>query len=241
MVKMSMLAFVFAVAFGQPVQAGLIAYWSGNGTAQDSTGNHDGTLVNGTGYGAGMNGQQAFQFNGVNQYMSAPASTDFAFGNSAFSIGLWANFSEINNLPVVFIGNDEGPGNVNKWFFELGAGGGLGFHINSPGSGPIFIASPEAFFPTVGAWNYFAVTEIGGTYTFYVDGNSLGSATNGTSIPFANAPLTIGEAENALFFDGLIQDVQINSVPEPPSAVLASLGGLVILGYCRWRSRRARV
>jgi hypothetical protein len=244
--KSLILTFVFATCFVHPARAGLIAYWSGNGTANDSTGGHDGMLVNGAGYGAGLNGQQAFQFDGVNQYMSAPASTDFAFGNGAFSIGLYANFSEIKTGPIgqapnVFIANDEGSGNVNKWVFFYDGSGHLVFHINSPGSGPIFLSSPTTFFPTVGAWNYFSVAEIGGTYTFYADGNSLGSVTNGTSIPFANAPLTIGQAENLGYFDGLMQDVQISSIPEPPSAVLAGMAGLAMVAYRWWRSGRATV
>ncbi|MDE2507430.1 MAG: LamG domain-containing protein [Planctomycetota bacterium] len=244
--KSLILTFVFATCFVHSARAGTIAFWSGNGTANDSTGAHDGTLVNGAGYAAGLNGRQAFQFNGVNQYMSAPASTDFAFGHSAFSISLYANFSEvktgpITDIPNVFIGNDEGPGNVNKWIFFYDGSGHLAFHINSPGSGPIFLSSPTTFFPTVGAWNDFAVTESGGKYTFYVNGNSLGSVTNGTNIPFANGPLTIGQVEGAGYFHGLMQDVLISSTPEPSSVVLAGMGGLAILAYRCLRSRRATV
>jgi hypothetical protein len=208
-------------------------------------------MVNGAGYGAGLNGQQAFQFDGVNQYMSAPASTDFAFGTSSFSIGLWANFAEIKTGPItsapnVFIANTDGAGDLNKWIFFYDGSGHLVFHINSPASGPIFLSSPITFTPTVGSWNYYSVTDIGGTYTFYVDGNSLGSVTNGTSIPFANAPLTIGEANDgptghAGYFDGLIQNVQISSIPEPPSVVLAGLGGLTIVASRWWRSRQSAV
>jgi Concanavalin A-like lectin/glucanases superfamily len=241
-----MILVVLCISQTSPARAGLIASWSGNGNANDSTGAHDGTLVNGAGFGAGINGQQAFQFNGVNQYMSAPASTDFAFGTSSFSIGLWANFSEIKTGPItsapnVFIGNDEGAGTLNKWVFFYDGSGHLVFHINGPESGPIFLSSPMTFTPTVGSWNYYSVTDIGGTYTFYVDGNSLGSVTNGTSIPFANAPLTIGQAENLGYFDGLMQDIQISSIPEPPSVVLAGLGGLTMLAYRWWRSRQARI
>jgi len=91
--KLCLLLLVLCIGHTGSARAGLIASWSGNGTAKDCTGAHDRTLVNGAGYGEGLNGQLAFQFNGVNQYMSAPASTDFAFGNRAFTIGLWANFS----------------------------------------------------------------------------------------------------------------------------------------------------
>jgi hypothetical protein len=239
------LVLVCTLAFGfvQPVQAGVIADWSGNGTAVDSTGNHDGTLINGAGYGAGTNGQaQAFLFNGVNQYMSAPASTDFAFGSTSFSIGLWANFSSIRTGPItsvpnVFIGNDEGGGDLNKWIFFYDGSGHLVFHINSPSSGPIFLSAPDTFNPTLNNWDYYSVTRIGNTYTFYVDGNSLGSVSNATNIPFPNAPLTIGQAENAGYFNGRIQDVEISSVPEPSAITIALTGGL-IAGIYAWKRRR---
>jgi hypothetical protein len=243
--KCLIVAFVFAIGHFQTAQAGLIAYWSGNGTANDSTGNHDGTLVNGAGYGTGTGGQQAFQFNGSNQYMSAPASTDFAFGSSSFSIGLYANFSSIRtgpvgSLPDVFIANDEGGGDQNKWVFFYDGSGHLVFHINSPGTGPIFLSSPDTFTPTLGAWNYYSVTDIAGTYTFYVNGNSLGSVSNSTSIPFANAPLTIGQAENLGYFDGLMQDVQINSIPEPSTIIMAITGVIAVSAYSSRRLKNKK-
>jgi hypothetical protein len=242
--KSFVLVFTLAIGFVEPAQAGLIAYWSGNGTAADSTGQHDGTLINGAGYGAGTNGQtQAFLFDGVNQYMSAPASTDFAFGNTSFSIALWANFSSIRtgpitSLPDVFIGNDEGSGHLNKWVFFYDGSGHLVFHINSPSTGPIFLSSPDTFNPTLNDWDYYSVTKIGNTYTFYVDGNSLGSVSNATSIPFPNAPLTIGQAENLGYFDGRIQDVQISSIPEPSTITMALTGCLITGIYVCLRRRK---
>jgi hypothetical protein len=235
--KSFILVFTLAIGFVHSARAGTIAYWSGNGTANDSTGAHNGTLVNGAGYGAGTNGQaQAFLFDGVNQYMSAPASTDFAFGNTSFSIGLWANFSSIKTGPItsapnVFIGNDEGAGTLNKWVFFYDGSGHLVFHINGPATGPIFLSSPATFTPTLSSWDYYSVTRIGDTYTFSVDGKSLGSVSNAANIPFATAPLTIGEAENLGYFDGRMQDVQISSIPEPPTITMA-LAGSLILGIC---------
>jgi hypothetical protein len=242
--KSFLLVFTLAIGFLQPAQASLIANWSGDGTAADSTGNHNGMLVNGAGYGAGTNGQaQAFLFNGVNQYMSAPASTDFAFGNTPFSIGLFANFSSIRtgpigSLPDVFIGNDEGPGTVNKWVFFYDGNGHLAFHINGPSTGSIFLTSPATFNPILNNWDYYSVTRIGNTYTFNVDFSSLGSVSNSTSIPFPNAPLTIGQAENAGFFNGRIQDVQINSLPEPSPIALALTCGLITGITARLRRRK---
>lgn len=70
---------------GDAPLAGLIANWTGNGDANDSSGNgHNGTLVNGAGFGSGQFDQQAFQLDGVNQYVSVPDSSAWDFGNNPF-------------------------------------------------------------------------------------------------------------------------------------------------------------
>ena len=238
---------------GGTTYAGLIADWTANGNTLDSSGNgHDGTLENGAGFGPGQNGQ-AFQFNGVNQYVSVPQSTAWGFGTGSFTIGLWANFNAINpgspgSLPNVFIGADDGPGLVNKWVFFYDSSGNLEFHINGPSE--VFLSSPSTFVPTLGAWNYYAVTRSGDTFTFYVNGISLGTATSSVPVPTVTAPLTIGEAEGLGYFNGSLDQIQIYnqalsasqilqlaSVPEPSSVVLMVSGSIGLLGYTQARRR----
>jgi hypothetical protein len=83
----------------------------------------------------------ALRFNGSN-FVAVPDNDLWAFGAKDFTIELWANFDQPGSGSVgepgdIFIGNDEGPGFRNKWFFALG-GGFLNFHINSPTIGPKF-------------------------------------------------------------------------------------------------------
>jgi Concanavalin A-like lectin/glucanases superfamily/PEP-CTERM motif len=251
------LAAGLAIAAATPAHADLVAYWSADGTAVDSSGNgHNGTLENGAGYGPGKIGE-AFALNGANQYVSVPASNDWAFGSGSFTIGLWANFNTIESggvgsLPNTFIGADDGGGNQDKWVFSYNSSGSLVFHINSPGSGPIFLSSPDTFTPTLGTWNYYAVTRSGDTFTFYVNGTSLGTVTNSTAVPTViAAPLTIGEAEGAGYFNGSLDEIriynnaltasqiaQLASVPEPSSLLLGVMG-IGVVG-CLARSRRNR-
>src|SRR5262249_19735466 len=56
------------------------------------------------------------------------------------------------------------------------------------------------------------VTRLGEAFTFYVDGNSLGSAQYDVFVPNASYPLTIGQAEGLGYLDGRIDDVQIYNV-----------------------------
>src|SRR3989442_9579353 len=96
-------------------------------------GGNDGTLINGATFGSGEV-RQAFSLNGVGQYVQAASS--IPFGSNDFSIDLWVNLNSVppSTIPApgdIFIGDDNGGGENDKWFFALG-GGVLYFHINSP-------------------------------------------------------------------------------------------------------------
>ncbi len=197
------------------VSAGMISYWKfeeGSGTtAQDSAGGNNGTLNNGLVWTAGQVGG-ALSFDGVNNYVHVSDSNLWAFGVDNFTIDLWANFNtvksgNVDQLPNVFIGQDEGGGTTNKWVFFLG-GGGLSFHINGPSVGSVFLG-PIPFSPLLGQWYHLAVTRDGSTYRFYVDGTVIGPVTDVRAVPNANALLTIGQAEGLGFFDGRLDEVAI--------------------------------
>jgi len=71
-----------------PPTNGLVAWWSGEGNGNDSSGNgHNGTLMNGVGFDQGEFGQ-AFSFSGNPNTVFVPDSPDFNLTNS-FSIGAW--------------------------------------------------------------------------------------------------------------------------------------------------------
>src|SRR5262249_35820961 len=153
-------------------------------------GGNNGTLVGGAGYAPGEVGQ-AFNFNGTDGYVQVPDSNLWAFGSRDFSIDMWVNLNSIPPSTVpspsdLFIGNDEAGGSLNKWTFAPG-GGQLYFHINDPVDGPNFFTAP--FVPTAGQWYTLAVSRAGSTFTFYVNGASIGTATSALPVPNANAPL----------------------------------------------------
>ena len=115
---------------------GIIVWWpmdeTSGTTVTDITGNHPGIQVNAPTFASGKVGG-ALRFNGSNSYVGVGDSDDWAFATADFTIELWANFSSpgggtVGHPSHIFIGNDDGPGNQNKWFFALG-GGFLNFHI----------------------------------------------------------------------------------------------------------------
>jgi hypothetical protein len=196
-----------------PPPTGLVAWWAGDGNANDVVGGHNGALVGGK-YGPGILGtDQAFRLNGVDNYVQVPNDPAWNLGSSDFTIDLWVNYSalrpdSIGQPQTVFMGHDEGGGNSNKWFFAYG-GGDLYWHMNSPATGPVFLALAP-FAPNLNQWYNLALTRAGSTFTIYVNGTPVASENNALPVPAANAPLTIGEAESPpgnFFMNGSMDDV----------------------------------
>jgi hypothetical protein len=77
-------------------------------------------------------------------------------------------------------------------------------------TGPQFFAVTP-FNPTPGQWYNITLTKSGSQYTFYIDGQPAGSATETFAIPNVNAPLTIGTSGEAFggYFDGDLAQVGI--------------------------------
>lgn len=192
-----------------PQVSGLVSMWKGEWNANDAFGSSSGTLQNGATFAPGKVGQ-AFSFDGVDDYVSVPKNSAWAFGSNDFSINLWTKFNVVRSgafggLPNVFVGQDEGGSNLNKWVFYL-ADDGLDFHIN--GSVSAFIGHIP-FSPTPGQWYHIAVNRSGSTYSFFVNGTLAGTAVDANPIPDVNAALTIGQAEGLGYFNGLIDELGI--------------------------------
>jgi len=195
---------------------GSIAWWSLDETsgtiAADRVGNHPGAHANGPVPAEGKV-RGALRFNGSN-HVAVADSDQWAFGSDDFTIDLWANWDvpgsgSIGEPGDILIGSDEGPGNRNKWFFALG-GGVLDFtvyNVNSPPSNFFLVRAP--FLPIVGQWYHLALTKRGTLFTIFVNGIAVGSEISTSPIANANAPLTIGQAENIGFMNGRLDEVSI--------------------------------
>lgn len=227
--------------------SGLIAWWTLDETsgiiAKDSVGTEPAAYfgtpppIQTTGLVGG-----ALKFNGSTDFLSAPNSNIWAFGTNDFTIELWANFSvapggSVGHPGAVFIGNDEGPFNRNKWFFAVG-GGFLYFHINGPALGPQFFPLVP-FSPSVGVWYHLAVVRSGSTYTIFINGSPGGSATNANAIPAPNAPLTIGQAESLGFMNGILDEISVynRALSQAELQAIASAGSA---GKCKTATSTTR-
>jgi len=195
------------------VMGGLISWWQGSNDAMDAIGEHDGTLANGVTFSEGVL-NEAFSFDGIDDYVTVPNDNDWNFGNSPFTIALWAKFNDLpNRAPLV--DHNEGAGGTNKWTFWFDKwghrppyGSGLRFHINSPSLGAL---DPVVYLwePEIGKWYHLAVTRDGSLYSIYIDGTQKITENDFHRIPDAIIPLSIGQSEFQYYFNGLIDEVKI--------------------------------
>jgi hypothetical protein len=189
--------------------ADLVAWYPAAGNAVDAEGGHDGSALNGAGFGNGKVGQ-AFTFDGANAVVEVPDDPAWDFGSNAFTIETWVNFNAISGSDVL-VAHSEGTGDVNKWIFWL-RNGKLEFYLNVSGTTTASIASSATFTPIVGQWYHVAVTRSGTIYKFYVNGAQNGTDRfDSNSIPAANASLTLGHAEVISSLNGKLDEVKIFS------------------------------
>jgi hypothetical protein len=136
-----LMTFIFAIGVGQarPADADLVAWLSGNGNANDSSGNgHHGTLVNGTAFTSGRAGQ-AFSFDGINDHITVSPSTALEPVN--MSIAMWVRATPGTGGQLQLLGDSSHASVANSgWALQIlsnnhvgfAYGNGLGFpQVNS--------------------------------------------------------------------------------------------------------------
>ena len=97
--------------------AGIVAWWPGQGNANDIVGGNNGTLVGGLGFGAGEVGQ-AFNFINTNQMVLIPASASLNVGaGPGFTLEAWINPSDITQNRTIFDWNTGTDGSWGVHFF----------------------------------------------------------------------------------------------------------------------------
>jgi alpha-tubulin suppressor-like RCC1 family protein len=209
-----------------PPPPGLVSWWPAEGSALDSAGGNNGTLMNGTGFTNGEVGT-AFNLNSANNFVLVnPASTNLDVGQGdGFTIEGWVNPTTLaNDLPFVeyekslgtFNGSDVGvhfyvsvqssPGSLYANIVETN--GVVGHQITSP-----------AGLVTTGVWQHIALSysKATGMGTIYLNGavvvqQNLGSFTSQTSFTniLIGARTTYGSiASPSIKFAGKLDEVSV--------------------------------
>jgi hypothetical protein len=192
-----------------PVPSDLVAWWTGDGNADDLCGNNHGFLMNGATFTDGKVGQ-AFWFDGLDDQMRA-STAGLPVGTSDRTTEFWFRIDEIVAAESMWVGYGSGWGQV--WC--IGVVGDPAYVFWSQWGSAIGGPSAE-----LGRWHHLAATSEWGVKTLYLDGVAVGS----NSISFDTAPgtdLIMGYLDEGRKQRGAIDELSVYSRALSAEEILA--------------------
>ena len=145
------------------------------------------------------------------QYLSTPASTDWQFGSSPFTIDFWINWNSIQSGSSNIIAQDGG---TNVWeLFQRSAAGGSGLRFQSYASSTLVADYyTGAYSWTTGSWYHVAVVWDGTTFHIFINGvsQSLTTGVAFTSNNFAASLYVGGDPVAGTYMNGWMDEVRIS-------------------------------
>ncbi len=194
-----------------PPPAGMIAWWPGDGNANDIQGPtfENGTLINGAAYAAGMVGQ-AFSFDGIDDSVVVPSTT--ILEPNALTLDAWifvdAGAPPSGNYGI--IGKYYSVGGLRGYEIFID-NGKLVLRANSTNQ-TYAISTNDVIF---GQWNHVAATIDSSSSYLYINGNLEGSGAGVPAIEATNQPFVIGarggDISPGAYFIGRIDEAEVFS------------------------------
>jgi hypothetical protein len=176
--------------------AGLLAYWSGDGNASDATGNYDGVLVNGAGYAGGQYGQ-AFSFNGSGSATGGQSAvtvgtpTQLPDVSTGLTMTAWINPRMVSGVSHTIFNNETS----YEWAINEGR---LEYALYTNTTNPWYWVD-TGIRPLVGQWSFFALTYDATTSTTRLFDAVGAQLYSGTAVPGFGGTIT-GNIINTPFF-----------------------------------------
>ena len=180
-----------------PLQQGLVAWYPFDGNASDMSGNGNHGTVHGATLGTDRHGQlnNAYNFDGVNDYLEVMDSDNFDFGDQGFSVSAWTKkFSQINSDVGVVVSqwNTGGSPGSNEWVLSGSTSGSIGrpclsVEISNQYKSAI---SPDIF--GLNQWSNLIGVHDGSKMILYMDGAKVAENLDATGI--------VNETGSNLFF-----------------------------------------
>jgi uncharacterized repeat protein (TIGR01451 family) len=192
---------------------GPIAWWRAEGNANDAADSHHGTLQNGATFATGKVGQ-AFNLDGVNDYISVPDSPSLHV--ASLTMEGWFNFADTNDFHIL-VAKPLGTGFFDSFVLVQVFNQLHGAVEDTDGNINALIYQLN---PVLGQWYHIAYTFNSGTgnQEMYINGTLVLSGFTPKQIAYDSHPLLIGadtdfDMPPSLFFPGLIDDVAIYDYP----------------------------
>jgi len=158
----------------------MISWWPAEGNANDILGGNNGTLQNGATFALGEVGQ-AFSFDGVDDYLQIPDSSNLkGFANASFEMWVHPNALAVDGYcnggacdilllkELTYLVAIRADGRIESSFGNGTDWGSVAYTVST---GAI----------TLGMWNHIAVVKDGTTVSYYINGTLLEQPSTMTS------------------------------------------------------------
>lgn len=223
---------------------GMVAWWTGDNTAEDLVGSNHGSLQNGASFTPDGVVGPAFAFDGENDFVKVPASSRLDVGaGSGFTIEAWVNPSNVAAWQPLVEWNSGGAYGVHLWvnvdFGGLTGSGGLYANIVDTAGGEHLVGSGDARLQPH-SFNHVALTfdKKTGVTQLYLNGAPAGSPGRFAGItPQTSYDLYLGRrpggGEPVTQFSGALDEVTIydRALKQPEVEATARAA---YLGKCKY-------
>jgi hypothetical protein len=153
---------------------------------------------------------------GIGDYITVPASSDWLFGTEDFTIDAWVRFDSLAATSPnghTIVGQLISDNNFWRLFLRCATPTSWGMHFIGIAGGSIvfeILESPTSY--STGVWYHFAAVRNGNTITLYKNGISIGATTLVGSFPSSNADLSLGtySTNDGVGMNGWIDEFRIS-------------------------------
>ena len=146
-----------------------------------------------------VNNVYSMEFDGTSDnviFDTPPEFSGKSLNDFDCTLSAWANFESISSFEAIIC--------LGVFDFEIAPlnNSQVGIYVNNAGLNNML------YTPVMGVWNHYVATKSGNTYTFYVNGVSLGSQVDADNAT-VGATSTIGNNNNTSYFNGKIDEVAV--------------------------------
>ena len=152
-------------------------------------------------------GAGGLTFDGTNDYVAAADSDDWNFGSGDFAIEGWIRPNGSSSYGTIFCHGSSG----SQYYTFNAYGSTFVFYQYDTSGFNIYVSGTATF--SNNTWYHVAVTNIGDTYTLYVNGKQVGTGTDDTAISNWSQPAAIGAIatgdQTSQYFGGDIDALRV--------------------------------
>ena len=162
------------------------------------------TVANGASYSTATNGGSGY-FPG-SSYLTAPSSTNFAFGTGDFTMECWVRFSSIGGGITPLMQTDVvGSSTSDKVWL------GVNNNVLTLGQHATPNAATTAWTPSTNTWYHVAAVRQSGTVKLFIDGvqKSVTNSTIFSSTSFGQNGFAVGAVSTPVYLTGYMSSVRV--------------------------------